>query len=397
MTTKTQEGIIVYSTKWCSDCKRVKKFFGEQRIPYTNIDIENNPEAMAFVEKVNNGMRIIPTIICGDGSILSEPSNAELAVKLGLTIKARRGFYDAIIIGSGPAGLTAAIFLTRERLDTLVIERGGLGGQVSMTQTMENFPGFYEGISGSDFADRLVKQARRFGTEILQAQDVLDIRPDGQYLSVSTSDGSEYGCKAALLATGAQYRRLGVPGEEELIGINIHFCATCDAAFYRNKKVLVIGGGNSGFQEGLFISKFADEVDIVEFLPQVKASPILQESVARNPKMKVITNHLVRGFRGNGKLEGIAVEDRATHKLIEWYYDGVFIFIGLSPNAEFIKDKIKTNSFGFIETDKTLMTSMPGLFAAGDVRAESTKQAASAAGEGATAALMIRQYLDQEG
>jgi thioredoxin reductase (NADPH) len=390
--------IVVYSTVWCPDCKRAKRFFGEQRVPYVNIDIEQDPEAMAFVEKTNNGLRIIPTIVFPDGAILVEPSNAELAEKLGLQTKAKRAFYDSIVVGGGPAGLTAALYMAREGLDTLVIEKAGMGGQTGITQTLDNFPGFAEGIAGADFADRLTQQAKRFGVEILQAQDVVDISPDVTYLCVTTGDGAQYETKAVLLATGARYRRLGVPGEEELIGANIHFCATCDGAFYKGKKVLVVGGGNSGFEEGLFLTKFAAQVDIVEFAPQVKASQILQYKVAGQPNMTVITNHAVREFRRKDhRLDAVVVEDRATGEMKEWDYDGVFVFIGLSPNSDLVKGKAQLDTMGFVVTDDRLMTSLPGLFAAGDVRAGSTKQAASAVGEGATAALMIREYLKKVG
>ena len=387
--------IIVYSTIWCSDCKRAKKFFGEQRIPYHNIDIEHDAEAMAFVEKVNHGKRIIPTIVFPDGEILVEPSNAQLASKLGLQTRAHRQFYDVIVIGGGPAGLTAALYTSREGLDTLVIERAGLGGQVGTTVVVDNFPGFDEGISGAEFGDRLARQARRFGVEILQANEVTCITPTPPYLCVNTSDGTEYGARAVLLATGARYRRLNVPGEEDLIGSSIHFCATCDGAFYKGKKVLVVGGGNSGFEEGIFLTRFASQVDIVEFLPVVKASKVLQDKIAEMPQMNVFVNHAVKEFKGRHHLDAVVVEDRGTGELKEWKYDGVFVFIGLYPNNDLARDLCQINSHGFIVTDSSLMTSTPGIFAAGDVRAGSTKQAASAAGEGATAALMIREYLKQ--
>jgi thioredoxin reductase (NADPH) len=389
--------IVVYGTTWCPDCKRAKRFFAEQRVPYVNIDIEQDAEAMALVERVNQGMRSIPTIVFPDGSILVEPSNAQLAEKLNLQTKAQREYYDTIVIGGGPAGLTAALYLAREGLDTLVIEKAGLGGQAGITQTLDNFPGFDEGIAGTEFADRLGRQARRFGVEVLQAQDVIDIEPDGPYLCITTRDGSQYGSKAVLLATGARYRRLEVPGEEELIGVNVHFCATCDGAFYKGKKVLVIGGGNSGFEEGLFLTKFAAQVDIVEFNAEVKASQILQQKVAEKSNMTVTTNHAVKELKGRSRLEAVVVQDRATGELKEWRYDGVFVFIGLSPNSDLVKDKVEIDRYGFVVTDRSLMTTLPGLFAAGDVRAGSTKQAASAAGEGATAALMIREYLKTVG
>ena len=393
----TPEVITLYGTGWCPDCKRSKQFFGEQRVPYHYVDIDNDAEAMTFVEKTNKGSRSIPTIVFPDGSVLVEPSNAQLAKKLGMQTRAKRAFYDAIIIGGGPTGLTAAVYLAREGLDALVIEKAGLGGQAGITQTLDNFPGFDEGISGTEFAARLTRQAQKFGAEILQAQNIVSIEQDGQYLCVHTSDGSEYGAKAVLLATGAHYRRLGIPGEDDLIGANVHFCATCDGAFYKGKKVLVVGGGNSGFEEGLFLTNFAIQVDIVEFLPQVKASKVLQEKVAGQGNMSVTVNHAVKELRvKNNQLDTVIVEDRATGKQKEWSYDGVFVFVGFSPNSDLVKGKAEIDKWGSVVTDRTLMTSIPGLFAAGDVRAGSTKQAASAAGEGATVALMIRQYLAEK-
>lgn len=396
MSENTSE-IVVYSTVWCPDCKRAKQFFGEQRVPYINIDIEHDAEAMAFVEQTNNGKRIIPTIVFPDGDILAEPSNAELAAKLGLQTRAKRSFYDAIVVGSGPAGLTAALYMAREGMDALVIEKAGLGGQTGITQVLDNFPGFDEGIPGNEFAKRLAHQAQRFGAETLSAQEVQAIYQEGPYLCVKTADDVEYSSKVVLLATGARYRRLGVPGEDELIGTNIHFCATCDGAFYKDKRVLVVGGGNSAFEEGLFLTKFASQVDIAVRGTQVKASQILQSKVAEMDNMSVIIDHQVKEFTGEQRLDAIVVEDHSNGITHEWSYDGVFVFIGLSPNNELVKDQVEIDPYGFVMTDRTLMTTIPGVFAAGDVRAGSTKQAASAAGEGATAALMIREYLKMVG
>src|SRR5574340_188854 len=280
-------GIVVYSTVWCPDCKRAKKFFGEHKIQYVTVDIEEDAQAREFVRQLNDGQRIIPTIIFPDGTVLSEPSNAKLAEKLGLSTKAERDYYDVIIIGGGPAGLTSALYLAREALDVLVIERASLGGQAGITQTLDNYPGFDEGISGEEFAGRLGRQAKKFGVEILQAQEATGLEREGQYLCVTTDSGHQVGAKAVLVATGARYKQLNVRGEEELIGINVHFCATCDGAFYKGKKVLVIGGGNSGFEEGIFLTRFARQVDILVSGPEPKASKILQEKVASLENMRV--------------------------------------------------------------------------------------------------------------
>jgi|CXWL01.1.fsa_nt_gi thioredoxin reductase (NADPH) len=386
------QAITVYGTSWCPDCQRAKKFFAEHRIPYENVDIDSVSGGIAFVESVNKGMRMIPTIIFPDGGILVEPSNSQLAEKLGLQTKAQREYYDVIIIGGGPAGLTASFYLAREGLDALVIEKAGLGGQAGITQVLDNFPGFDEGISGAEFSDRLSRQARKFGVEILQAQEVTEIKQDGEYHIVHTSSGDHYHSKAVLLATGARYRRLGVPGEDELIGINVHFCATCDGAFYKEKKVLVVGGGNSGFEEGLFLTKFASQVDILVNSQEPKASRILQDKVAEKETMNVLLNQKIIELKGTNKLDSLLVEDRTTGETRELKYDGIFVFIGLTPNNDLIKYKIELDAAGFLKTNH-LMTSIPGIFAAGDVRAGATRQAASAAGEGASAALAIREYL----
>ena len=386
--------IVVYGTTWCPDCQRAKQFLGEQRIHYVWVDIEADLQAADYVEQVNEGKRIVPTIVFPDGDILTEPSNAELAKKLNLTTRASQQFYDVIVIGGGPAGLTAALYLAREGLTTLVIEKSAPGGQAGVTQIIENFPGFDEGITGAEFATRLTRQAQRFGVEVLQAQAVTDIRANGQYREVFTSDESCYAARAVLVATGSRYRRLNVPGENDLIGVNIHFCATCDGAFYKGKNVLVVGGGNSGFEEGLFLTRFAKDVTIVEFMPEVKASTVLQQKVADREDMQVVTNHAVQEFLvEDGRLAGVRVEDRSSGVVETWQPDGVFIFIGLSPNSGFLPKEIDRDRFGFVRTDRLLSTSLPGVFAAGDVRAGATAQIASAVGEGATAALMIRDYL----
>lgn len=392
---KTAKDIVVYSTTWCPDCKRVKQFFGEQRISYLNVDIEKHPEGMEFVEYFNHGKRIVPTIVFPDDDVLVEPTNAALAQKLGLQTRAKRPFYDVIVIGAGPAGLTTAFYLAREGVETLVIERAGMGGQAGVTQTLDNFPGFDQGISGAEFGERLARQARRFGVEIIQSQDVTAINLEEQYLRVATGDGVRYGAYAVLLATGARYRLLQVPGEESLIGVNVHFCATCDGAFYKDKHVLVIGGGNSAFEEGLFLTRFARQVDIVARGTTLKASKVLQDKVMSKPNMSVLLNHTVKELRGEQRLETVVLENEATGEYKELSPDGIFVFIGVMPNSELVAHNVEVDEGHFVVTDKTLMTSIPGLFVAGDVRAGSTKQAASAAGEGATAALMIRSYLQE--
>src|SRR5215212_6861368 len=281
--------ITMYGTLWCSDCKRTKKFFGEQRVHYEFVNIDEDAEGLTTVERLNNGKHVIPTLLFGDGSVLIEPSNAELAAKLGLQTRARCPFYDLIVVGSGPAGLTAALYAAREGIETLVIERGGVGGQAGVTERLDNFPGFPEGVSGSDFADRLRRQAERFGVEILSAQEVTGIGEDGAYRIVRTADGAEYRAYAVLLALGSTYRMLDVPGEMDFIGAGVHFCATCDGPFYRGRPVLVVGGGNSAGEEGLFLTKFASHVTIAT-RGELSASRVIVEKIEGHPKMTVLTN-----------------------------------------------------------------------------------------------------------
>jgi len=391
--------INVYGAPWCPDCKRAKQFLAEQRQDYAWIDIEQEPAAAQVVREKNGGRQIIPTIVFGDGSFLAEPSNDELARKLGLSLKAEREYYDLIIIGGGPAGLAASIYAAREGIDTLIIEKSALGGQAGVTERIDNYPGFPEGIGGAELADRIIQQARRYGVALLSAVGVKGVRRDERgYLELETESDDRYRARAVIVATGSHYRRLEAPGEEELIGAGIHFCATCDAPFYKgSKELMVIGGGNSGVEEGLFITQFTDKVTLLEYGPELKASALLQEKARSHPKFEIRTNTQVVAFKGKGKVETVVAKDRTTGETLEFHPAGVFVFIGLTPNAAFLKGSVELDQWGFIETDGTLQTAMPGLFAAGDVRAGSTKQLASSIGEGVTALISVRDYLRKLG
>jgi thioredoxin reductase (NADPH) len=387
--------LTVYGATWCSDCKRAKKFLGEQRVHYNWVDVEQDADGLALVERINKGKRIIPTIVFDDDSMLVEPSNAELASKLGLQTRARLSYYDLIIVGGGPTGLTTALYAAREGLDVLVIEKSGLGGQAGVTERLDNFPGFPDGIGGAEFADRLAQQARRFGVEMLQAQEVTGLRAEDESRYITTGDGAEYGARAVLIATGSTYRRLGVPGEDDLIGAGVHFCATCDGPFYKGQHVAVIGGGNSAGEESLFLTRFADKVTMLVRGEALTASKIVIDKVEESAKIDVRTNTEVQALHGENRLSGLTICDRKTGATEQIEPAGVFVFIGLSPNSDWLPGEIKRDQYGFVITEPTLETSMRGVFAAGDVRKGSTKQAAAAAGEGATAALMIREYLKE--
>ena len=385
----------MYGAPWCPDCRRAKEFLGELRVQYDWINVDHDPNGLKYVEQINNGKQIIPTILFPDGSILVEPTNAELAEKLGIKPKAERQFYDVIIVGSGPAGLASAIYTAREGLDTLVIERSGIGGQAGVTERIDNYPGFPEGVGGAQLADQLRIHAERFGVEVLPAQVVRDIAIADDYRVITTESGDEYGANTVIIACGTRYRRLNVPGEEDLIGAGVHFCATCDGPFYRDQEVVVVGGGNSGVEESIFLSKFVKRVTVLERSNRLKASKLLQDKAEANDKIDIRLEHVVQELQGNGRLTGIVVRNLETDSTETLHPAGAFIFIGLDPNTDFLKDKVELDNYGFIKTSSTLQTSMPGVFAAGDARAGSTKQVASAVGEGASCALMVRQYLQE--
>jgi thioredoxin reductase (NADPH) len=390
----SQQEIKLYGTNWCSDCKRSKKFLGEQRVPYEFINIEEDTEGQAYVQRVQNGGMSIPTIVFGDGSLLIEPTNAELAAKLGLETRAKCDFYDLIIVGGGPTALTAAIYAARDGFDVLVIERSGLGGQAGITERLDNYPGFPEGVSGGEFAERVIQQAKRYGVELLSAQNVVGVSSDGADHFVETETGQQHRCHAVLLATGSTYKRLNVPGEDDYIGAGVHFCATCDGPFYKGQEVAVIGGGNSAVEEAAFLTTFSPKVTLLVRGSALNANKIAVDKAEESPQMELRFNTEVVEFKGQNKhLDTIVIKNRTTGETGELHVPGVFVFVGLTPNSQPFEKIVKRDSQGFILTSIDFSTSTRGVFAAGDVRAGSTKQLVSAAGEGAAAALAIREYL----
>jgi len=406
----TEPKVTVYGAYWCPDCRRSKKFLGEQFIPYRWIDIEQDLAGEAYVLEKNNGKRIIPMIVFEDESFLVEPTNAELAKKLGLTTEAKKTYYDLIIIGGGPAGLTASIYASREGADVLLIERSGLGGQAGITVGLDNFPGFPEGISGQEFSERVTQQARRFGVEILQAVDVEKLEREEGYHEVYTSDGKHYHSRAVLIATGASYRRLDVPGEDDYIGAGIHFCATCDGPFYKGaQEIVVVGGGNSAVEEGLHLTNFAQKVTLLVRGDRLTASRVALDKVNEPTSRIAVKYHtVVDAIEGqNSKLKTLKIRNTITGETEELHPTAAFIFIGQLPNTPFLKDYAELDQYGFVMTGHDIVhgketmgmeplpfeSSVSGIFAAGDVRHGSTKQVASAVGEGAAASISIREFL----
>ena len=303
--------------------------------------------------------------------------------------------HDVAMVGAGPAALAAAIYTTREDLETVLYEKGVIGGLASITDWVDNYPGFPDGISGLDLGEGLRKQAERFGA-VIELGEVSAITRKEDFIELTTTDGPVK-AKAVLLATGSDYKRLGIPGEEEFYARGVHFCATCDGAFYREKRLVVVGGGNSAIQESIFLTRFATNIDVLVRGDKLRASEVLQHELENyKDKITLHYNTSPKEIVGNeGKVAGVRATQNGKDILFET--DGVFIFIGLLPNTTFLKSTdVELDEIGLIRTDENLQTAIPGVFAAGDVRSGATMQIASAVGEGATAALRIREYLEEQ-
>ena len=299
-----------------------------------------------------------------------------------------------VMVGAGPSALAAAVYTTREDIDTTLYEKGVVGGLAAITDMVDNYPGFPDGIEGMTLAEQLRKQAERFGAKI-EYGDVSAIKDCGDYREVIV-DGKPVKAKAVLIATGSDYNKLGIPGEAEYYGRGVHYCATCDGAFYRDKRLVVVGGGNSGVQEALFLTRFTSHIDLL-VRSTVKASQVLQDELQKYVDAGKVTVHL-----GTVPSEIVAEENKVVKVVgtkdgapAEFATDGVFVFIGLKPNTQFLAGSgLELDKYGLVKTDQHLATNMPGVYASGDVRSGATMQIASAVGEGATAALSIREFLD---
>lgn len=303
--------------------------------------------------------------------------------------------HQVLMIGGGPSSLTAAVYTTREDIETVIFEKATIGGLAAITDKVDNYPGFPEGIEGYQLAQQLEKQAKRFGA-VIEYGSVESIRDEGKY-KVVVVDGNEIKSRAVLIATGSSYGKINVPGEAEYYGKGVHYCATCDGAFYKGKRLVVVGGGNSAIQEAIYLSGFADHIDLL-VRSTVKASDVLQKKLQKLVDEGKIDIHLETSTNEIVAIDGKVTHTKATKKgkSIDVNADGVFIFAGLKPNTAFLKGSgVQLDDVGFIKTDLKLQTNIPGVFASGDVRSGSTMQIASAVGEGATVAHSIREYLQE--
>ncbi len=301
--------------------------------------------------------------------------------------------YDCIIVGGGPAGLTAGLYCARAKLNTLLFEKGTLGGQIALTDLVENYPGFPEGISGKELTKKFKEQAERFGLQILK-KEVIKLEKVGKEIVLHLRTGELVRSKSVILAVGSNPRKLGVPGEEEFLNRGVSYCATCDGALFEGVPVAVIGGGDSATQESLFLTRFASKVYLVHRRDQLRAQKHLQEKVFSNPKITFVPNKVVEEIKGGDFVEKLLLRDTRDNSLSELPVEGVFIFIGLEPNTGFLKGTIDLDDKGYIITDQRMRTSMEGVFAAGDCRSGATGQVAVAVGEGCISAIEAERYIE---
>ncbi len=300
--------------------------------------------------------------------------------------------YDIIVIGGGPAGLTAGLYTSRSRLKTLLIENGLLGGQMTTTELIENYPGFPEGVMGDELSRLMEEQAKRFGLEIIP-EYVVEVTLEGAKKIVKTEDGS-YVSQALIICTGTEYRKLGVPGEKEFAGKGVSYCATCDGAFFQDNQIVVVGGGDSALTEALYLTKFGKEVTIIHRRDALRGTKIYQERVFNHPKIKLLWDSVIQEIKGDAIVKSIAVKNVKTGEVTEHPIDGVFLFVGLSPRTQFLEGLVDMDEDGYILTDGNCQTSVKGIFAAGDCRKKLVRQIATAVGDGATAACSTEKYLE---
>jgi thioredoxin reductase (NADPH) len=406
------EGIRVAGTLWSLSCHQVKDFLTRHQIPYQWLDIEKDSTARKLVEGVSTDLRL-PVIFFPDGSLLIEPELATLADKVGLQTRAALPFYDIIIIGSGPAGLAAAVYAGSEGYKCLVIEKAAPGGQAGSSPKIENYLGFPTGISGDDLTRRAVSQAKRFGVEILSAQEAKKIEVRDAYRIVRLHDGSEISCHAVLMATGASFHTLTMPGADTLTGAGIYYgAAYTEAMNFKDQHVFVVGGANSAAQGALYLSRFASKVSVLIRGHQPTASKYLVDALNENEKIEMLLDTDLLEVKGTNTLEQIIIKNTRTGDVQTCDAAAMFVFIGVRPQSQVVSGLVKCSDKGYIYTGPDVMvdkqpppgwtferdpflleTSVPGIFAAGDVRYGTNHRVASAVGEGAIAYALMKEYL----
>ncbi len=408
------EGIRVAGALWSPHSHTIKDFLARHLIAYQWLDVDREDAARALVEAHSQDQSRLPVVQFPDGTVLVEPTLSQIAEKVGMQTRAEAKLYDIVIIGAGPAGLSAAVYGGSEGQRVIVLERGVPGGQAGNSPKIENYLGFPAGLSGMELARRAITQAKRFGAEILEATEVACVRIEGMYRIVTLKDGTEIAGKTLLMATGATFRQLDAPGIKELTGAGVYYgAAYTEAMYYRDQPVFVIGGANSAGQGAMFLSRYASKVTMLIRRGSQWSSKYLRDAEEANSKIERLFNTEVIEVRGApGKLEEIVVKNNVTGEIKTLPGAAMFIFIGAMPNSELVKDLVETNEKGFIITGPDLVrggrrpkgwtlerdplmleTSVPGIFAAGDVRMGTNNRVASATGEGGVAIAAIQQYL----
>lgn len=410
------DGPRVAGAKWSAASYDVKDFLARNAVPYQWVDIEQDPIVRAQVEELTSDPADLPVIFFPDDEPLIAPSREELAERLGMQTKAKMPFYDLLIVGAGPAGLAAAVYGGSEGLRTLMVESAAPGGQAGTSSAIENYLGFPSGVSGADLARRASIQAKRFGVEMLSAAEVTEVRREDPYRVVRLSDGSEVSAKALVLATGVAVRKLEAPGVDPLVGRGIYYgAAMTEAASFRGEDVCIVGGANSAGQGALFFSRYARTVTMLVRADSLdKAmSRYLIDRIEATENISVKTGHSVVQVRGEDHLESVVVHDKNTDKEKAFPLAAMFIFIGAAPRTDMVKGLVEVDEKGFVLTGPDMMvdgkppkgwvedrdpylyeTSVPGIFAVGDLRAGSGKRVAAAVGEGSGCVGMIHRYLE---
>jgi thioredoxin reductase (NADPH) len=407
-------GIRVAGTLWSASSHKIKDYLSRSQMPYKWLDIEKNAEALNLVEGVSDGKYKLPVVFFPDGTTLMNPDLTDLAEKLGLQTEATMPFYDLIIIGAGPSGLSCAVYGASEGLNTLLIDKETTGGQAGTSSRIENYMGFPKGISGIDLARRATAQADRLGAEILTTQEVVEVGVEDLYRYVKLSNGEKLNCKALVIATGVTLRELDVPGVKDLTGAGVYYgAAVTEAAHYAGKEVVVLGGANSAAQGAMFFSRYAKHVTMVVRKDTLRMSQYLVDQIEETPNIDILRSSTIEKVKGKNKLDSVEINNESgKSETID--ADALFIFIGGQAHTEFLEGIITRNNAGFILTGDDLQvngkrpknwrherdpylfeTSVPGIFAVGDVRHGAIRRVASAVGQGSTAVSMIHQYLSQ--
>jgi len=407
------DGIRVAGTLWSNPSHRVKDFLVRHQIPYQWLDIEKDSNVRKMVEDVSTGVPKLPVIFFPDGNTLVQPNLQELADKVGLQTRAEKPFYDIVVVGSGPAGLAAGVYAGSEGYKCVVVEKAAPGGQAGSSPKIENYLGFPAGISGDDLTRRAISQAKKFGVEILSAQEAKKVSTRDSYRIVELADGNELSCHAVLIATGATFRILKMKGAGPLTGAGVYYgAAYTEALNYKDRDVFVVGGANSAAQGAIYLSRFARQVTVFIRGPEPTASQYLVDAMKDNEKITLMVNTDLLEVEGENKLEKIIVKNNISKEKQTFDADALFVFIGVRPQSQLVADLVERNEKGYIFTGTDLMvenkpprgwtldrppllfeTNVPGIFAAGDVRYGTSHRVAAAAGEGAVAYAMMKEYL----